>query len=79
MKKHVAEPLTDVPVIKRQVAALTSTVDGVVTRLGPIEEQFNVNHGNSLRDSNDRTETLARATAERVGVNTEQVAPPQRG
>lgn len=74
--KHVAAPLKQVPVITAQVSSLQRQVANISDRLGPIEEQFNVNHGHSFRDSNDRTETLVRATADRMGVDSSSVAPP---
>lgn len=69
MKRNVAIPLKDVPHIKLKV-------DGLLRRFTPVEEQFFRNHGTSLRDSNDRTEALVRAAAEKLDVDVDAVAPP---
>ena len=74
--KHVAKPLKRVPVIETQVTGLQAQLTDLSQRFRPMEEQFLVNHGHSLRDSNDRTELLVRETANRVGVNADIVAPP---
>lgn len=68
MEKHLARPLRDVPVIRKELVALSD-------RFRPIEEQFQLNHGHSLRDSNDRNEALTRAVAAQVGLDPETIAP----
>lgn len=82
MRKHVAEPLKDVPIIKEDLADARSDVTIVMgqvsdlsQRFGPVEAQFEVNHGHSMRDSANRNEDLTRAVANKVGVDAEQVAP----
>lgn len=73
--KHVATPLKQVPIIAARVETVDKKVDTLGLRLGPIEEQFNVNHGSSLRDSNDRSEKLNRAMADKMGLDPQAIAP----
>ena len=76
MRKHIADPLQEVPVIR--AAQITMRADVL-----NIQEQLKPNHGTSLRDSNDRTEVLVRAVADRIGVDAQSIVdeqnPPDRG
>ena len=83
LKKHVAEPLTEVPVIRATQLQTSADVKAMRADITALQEQMVPNHGSSLRDSNDRTEVLVRALADRIGVDAEALVnhqnPPDKG
>ena len=80
--KRLVEPLREVPVIrqqqvengktlKRQAECLSQLHEGqkkILKRQDAIDAEFRNNDGHSIRDSNDRTEIIARAVAEHLGL-----------
>ena len=83
LKKHVAEPLTEVPIIRATQLKTSADVSAMRADITALQEQMVPNHGSSLRDSNDRTEVLVRALAEQAGVDAEAIVnhqnPPDKG
>jgi hypothetical protein len=68
--KHVASPLKEIPIIKADLGVVKVDVQNM-------KEQFTTNGGGSLRDSNNRTETLVRAVVRANDLNPEQIAPAE--
>lgn len=83
LDKHVAGPLQEVPVIRATQLKTSADVTAMRSDISALQEQMVPNHGSSLRDSNDRTEVLIRAVADRVGVDAEAIVndqnPPDQG